>query len=98
MIIIPGKADGVFADRFGGNRLGGGFEHGQHSGSKLGGLPGPATGFIALFVAHGAGAGVAKIDKIEVGQMAILPLNVHPRAGREIHFDRLGVGGRGRRW
>src|SRR5208282_1800281 len=94
VIVVPGKADGIFTDCLGGNRPGGGFEHGKHAGSELGRLTGFAPGLVALFIAHGAGAGISQVDKIVVRNVAVSPLDVHARAGGEVHFDRLGICGR----
>ncbi len=94
MIIVPGEPNGVFADGLRGNGLGRGFKHGQHAGSEFGRLAGLATGFVAFFVAHGTGAGVAEIDEAVVRNVAVLPIDVDAGASGEVHFNRLGIRGR----
>src|SRR6267143_3303346 len=94
VVIIPLKPDGVFAHAFSGDWLGRGFEHGQRTSSKSGRFARPASSFIALFVAHGARAGVTEKNKIVVGNVAVGPFNVHTRAGRKVHLYRLRIRGR----
>src|SRR5258708_5137669 len=94
MIIVPFEADGIFAHTFGGNRLGRRFKQGQRAGGELGRLAGLASRLVALFVAHGARAGVAEVDKIVVGDVAVRPLNIDARPGGKVHLYCLGIGGR----
>src|ERR1700683_1483113 len=62
VIIVPLEADRVFPHSFGGNRLGSRFEHGQRANSKLRRLTRLPPSFVALFIAHCAGACVTEID------------------------------------
>src|SRR5882762_1537461 len=94
VVIVPLEPDGVFAHALGGDWLGRGFEHGQRAGSKSGRFARPASSFIALFVAHGARAGVTEEDKIVVRNVAVGPFNVDTRAGGKVYLHRLGVRGR----
>src|SRR5437588_8831876 len=86
VIIVPFEPDGIFAHTFGGNRLGGGFKQGQGTGGEFGRLAGLASGFVALFVAHGAWAGVTEVDKIVVRNVAVRPLNIDARPGGKVHL------------
>lgn len=95
VVVVPLKLDGVFADAFGGERFGCGFEHGQGAGSEFGRLSAAASGLGALFFAHGTGAGVAEEDERVVGRVAVGPLYVDTGAAREIHLHRLWVSCRG---
>src|SRR5579872_4790454 len=91
VIVIPGKANGVFADALGGKRPGWGFIHRQHAGLQLLRLAGFAARFFALFVAHGAWAGVAEIDESIVRNVAILPLDVEACACGYVYLYRPGI-------
>jgi hypothetical protein len=95
VIVVPGESNRVFADAFGGKRLGGGFEHGQHAGLKFGRLAGFAARLLAFFVAHRAGAGVPKEYKAIVRHMAVFPIDIDTGTGGQIHFHRLGIRGCG---
>ena len=95
MVIVPCEAYRVLADGFGGERFGRGLEHGQHAGSQFGRLTWLAMGFVALFIAHGAGAGVAEIDEAVVRNVTIFPLNIHASAGGEIYLHGPGICGCG---
>src|SRR5580704_6893984 len=97
VVVVPRELDGVFADAFGGDGLGGRFEHGQRSERGLRRVAGTAPGLLALLVAHGAGAGIAQIDEVVVRNVAVVPRNVYARARGEIHLHRLGICGRGGR-
>src|SRR6266852_9241630 len=81
VIIVPFEADGIFTHTFGGNRLGCWLKQGQRTGGEFGRLAGLASRLVALFVAHGARAGVAEVDKIVVGNVAVGPFDVHACAG-----------------
>ena len=70
---------------------------GSGTGRWLGRFARLASSLVALFVAHGAGAGVAEINKIVVGNVAVGPFDIDTRAGGEVHLHRLGVCGRGGR-
>ena len=49
--------------------------------------------FPAFIVAHSARAGVAQEYEVVVRAVAVVPLDVHARAGGQAHFHRLGIGG-----
>lgn len=89
--VIPGNVQSVFPHRlhlFGFGRL---FVHRQQRGGLFGGLARAAMVGVALFSAGGAGACVAQPLEGEVGAMAVVPLDVHSRAGGDVDFDGLGV-------
>ncbi len=94
VVVIPFEADGVFAHAFGGHWLGGGLEHGKSARREFGRIAGFALGFIAFFVAHGAGARVAQKHEVVVGDVAVGPFDIHTRAGSYVYLDRLGIRGR----
>jgi len=95
VIVVPVELNGVFADGFGGNGLGSGFEHGQRARCGFGRLAGLASGFVALFVAHGARTGVAEVDEGVVGGVAVVPVDVDAGAGGQVDLYGLGVCGSG---
>lgn len=86
MIVVPCEPDGVLADRFSGKWFSRGLEHGQHAESQFGRLTGLAAGLFALFVTHGAGAGIAQINESVVRNVAIFPFNVHSSADGEVYL------------
>src|SRR5947209_5435028 len=93
--VVPRKLDGVFAYTFGREGLGGGLEHGERTGGRFWRFAGPASGFVALFVAHGARAGIAEVDEAVVGAVAVFPFDIQAGSGREIDLYRFRVRGRG---
>src|SRR5580693_1395723 len=97
MIIVPLEADRVFAHGFGGNWLGSRFEHRQGPARQFRWLARLPSSLFALFVAHGARARIAEIDEPVMRNMAVSPFDIHTRAGRKVHLNRLGVGSRTRR-
>jgi hypothetical protein len=97
VLVVPVEFDGVFADGFRRERLGGGLEHRERSGGKFRGFAGTEAGLGALVFAQGAGASVAQVDKVVVGRVAVFPLDIHAGPGGEIHLHGLGICGRGRR-
>src|SRR5512146_72143 len=93
VIVVPGEADRVFADRFdfGGSRQR--FEERQGTGNRLRRVAWLAAFFRALVVTESAGAGVSQKDKGVAGAVAVFPLELHAVAGGLVNFDGLGVGG-----
>ena len=87
MVIVPLEADGVFAHGFGGDGLGSGLEHGEGAGREFRRFPGLTFGFVAFFVAHGAGAGVAEKDERIMGNVAVGPRDVHAGARGQVDLD-----------
>jgi hypothetical protein len=81
VIVIPLEADGVLPNTFGGKRFGGGFEHGQGAWRRFRGLTRRTAGFVALFVAHGAGAGVAQENESVMRGVGVGPNDVHASSG-----------------
>ena len=49
------------------------------------------AGFATLVVTQCTGTGIAQERKWVVGGVAVLPLDVHSRAGGQVHFDRFRV-------
>lgn len=89
--VIPGDVQGIFTHRlyfFGPGRL---FVHRQQGGGLFGRLTRIAMVGVAFFSACGAWAGVTQPLEGEVRAMAVVPLDVHSRAGGDVDFDGLGV-------
>ncbi len=80
------ELDGILPDSLGGRRPGRGLEHWQSSGLWLGGISGLAMRLFPLFIAEGAWARVSKENKGIMGLMAIIPDDVHPRTGGQVHL------------
>ncbi len=95
VIIVPGELDGVLAHPFGGERLGVGLKDQQRSRRGGSGLSGTASGFAALVLAHGARTSIAQVNEVVMRNVAVVPFDVHARAGGQIHLHRLGIGRRG---
>ena len=92
MAIVPGKADGVFADRLHFGRSRRSLEHGQSSRDRLDRITRLARVTLAFFVAQCAGAGIAKKRKRINAAMTVLPLDLHTGAGGYIHFYGFWIG------
>jgi hypothetical protein len=97
VVIIPLEPDGVLPHPFGGNRFGSRLKHGQSTRRRFWRFTRLPPSFVTLFVAHGAGAGVAEIYEAIVRNMAVSPLDVHTRTGRKVDLNRLGIRSRGGR-
>ncbi len=81
-----GDLNGVVADRRGGLRAGFGFEHGQR-GKLRRRSRGELLLLVALFVARGAGAVIAKVGEVVMAGVAVSPGDIHAGAGRDVDFD-----------
>ena len=89
--VVPMKLDRIFAHALGRQGLDRGLEHGKCPGRQGWRISGFAPALGALIIAQGAGAGVAQECERVVRTMAVFPIDVHARAGREIYFDRFGI-------
>ncbi len=92
MAVVPSEADGVVADRgdFGGAELR--FKHRQRGGWDGGGeLIGLAVAVPALFVAGGAGAGVAQVGEGIGALVAVVPDDFHGGAAGFVNLDGGGL-------
>jgi hypothetical protein len=91
VVIVPLEADGILTHRFSRDRLGRRLEHWQNTDRGFGRFSRLSPRFVAFLVAHGAGAGVAEIDEVVVGDVAVGPFDVHPGAGRKVNLYRLRI-------
>src|ERR1700732_2702281 len=88
------KLDGVLAHAFRRGRLDGRLEHGQRARRRFRRVSGlPATP-CTLIITESAGTGIAQKYERVVRTMAVLPLNLYARSGRQADLDRLRI----RRW
>lgn len=93
VIIVPRELDRIFADALCRQRLRRRLENEQGAGGGRGWISGAASGVAALFLAHGAGTGIAQVNETVVRSVAVSPLDVHAGSAREMNFYGLGVGG-----
>src|SRR5205807_8248880 len=94
MPIIPVEADCILSHAKHFLGLGLLFIHGKQRCRLMNGLSGPAMVLFSLFVAGSTGTGIAQPLKSKVRDMAVFPVDVHTRPGRDVYLDRFWVGQR----
>jgi hypothetical protein len=93
MVVVPGKAQRVLADRLGGNRLGCSLEHGQRSRRQLWRFTRLAPRLLAFVFAERAGTSIPQEGERVGGAVSVLPLDFHSRSGGLVDLHRLGIVG-----
>lgn len=89
--VVPFEADGVLAHGRDLIRLGGLTVHGQFAGFEFGGSAQHTSAAAALFIAQGAGTGIAQPVEAVAAGVTVFPSDFHACASSHIHLHRFGI-------